>query len=85
MYISRETADRVPFIPKEEASKGRRGGRRHGRQSSFSFLSTDLSMLLLMAAWIIGMVLLFSVKLADNPYQKLWKEPLLFDKAVKGS
>lgn len=26
---------------------------------------------------------MFSVKLADNPYRKLWKEPLLFDKAVK--
>ena len=31
----------------------------------------------------VGIVLLFSVRLAENPYRRLWKEPLLFDKAVK--
>ena len=36
-----------------------------------------------MLVLIIGIVLLFSVKLTDNPYRKLWQEPLLFDKAVK--
>ena len=40
-------------------------------------------MLLFLMIWIAGMVLLFSVKLADHPYRKLWKEPLLFDKAAK--
>lgn len=36
-----------------------------------------------MVVVILGIILLLSVKLADNPYRKLWKEPLLFDKAVK--
>ena len=40
-------------------------------------------MILFMVVVILGIILLFSVKLADNPYRKLWKEPLLFDKAVK--
>lgn len=50
---------------------------------SLSFMWSDISMLLFMLIWIVGIVLLFSVKLADNPYRKLWKEPLLFDKTVK--
>ena len=40
-------------------------------------------MLLFMLIWIAGIVLLISVRLADNPYRKLWKEPLLFDKTVE--
>ena len=50
---------------------------------SLSFMWSDISMLLFMLIWIVGIVLLFSVKLTDNPYRKLWKEPLLFDKTVK--
>lgn len=50
---------------------------------AFSFMLSDISMLLFMLVLIMGIVLLFSVKLADNPYRKLWQEPLLFDKAVK--
>lgn len=50
---------------------------------SLSFMWSDISMLLFMLIWIVGIVLLFSVKLSDNPYRKLWKEPLLFDKTVK--
>lgn len=40
-------------------------------------------MLLFMLVWIVGIVLLFSVKLTDHPYRKLWQEALVFDKAVK--
>lgn len=32
---------------------------------------------------IIGIVILLSVKMTDNPYKELLREPLLFDKAVK--
>ena len=32
---------------------------------------------------IAGIILLLSVKLADNPYRRLWKENLSFDKTVK--
>lgn len=47
------------------------------------FMLSDIAILLFMLILIIGMVLLFSVRLTDNPYRKLWQEPLLFDKAVK--
>ena len=50
---------------------------------ALSFMFSDISMLLFMLILIIGIVLLFSVKLTDNPYKKLWQEPLLFDKTVK--
>ncbi len=50
---------------------------------ALSFMFSDISMLLFMLILIIGIILLFSVKLTDNPYRKLWKEPLLFDKLVK--
>ena len=50
---------------------------------ALSFVFSDISMLLFMLMLIIGIILLFSVKLTDNPYSKLWQEPLLFDKTVK--
>lgn len=50
---------------------------------SLSFMWSDIFTLLFMLVWIVGIVLLFSVKIADNPYRKLWNEPLLFDKAVE--
>ena len=50
---------------------------------ALSFMLSDISMLLFMLILIAGIVLLLSVKLTDNPYRKLWKEPLLFDKTVK--
>ena len=50
---------------------------------ALSFMLSEISMLLFMLVLIIGIVLLFSVRLTDNPYRKLWKEPLLFDKTVK--
>ena len=40
-------------------------------------------MLLFMLLLIIGIVILLSVKMTDNPYKELLREPLLFDKAVK--
>lgn len=83
IYISRETADGFLLYQKRKHLKVAGAAGILVGSLAFSFLSTDLSMLLLMAAWIMEMELLFSVKLADNPYQKLWKEPLLFDKAVK--
>ncbi len=50
---------------------------------SISFWAVEINMILFMIFVIIGIILLFSVKLADNPYHKLWKEPLFFDKTVK--
>lgn len=50
---------------------------------SLSFWDAQISMVLFMAVVILGLILLFSVKLADNPYRKIWKESLSFDKTVK--
>ncbi len=50
---------------------------------SLSFWDAEINMILFMAFTIIGIVLLFSVKLADNPYRKIWMENLFFDKTVK--
>lgn len=50
---------------------------------SLSFWDAEISMILFMAVVIVGVILLFSVKLADNPYDRIWKENLLFDKTVK--
>ena len=50
---------------------------------SLSFWDAEMSMTLFMAVVILGIIILFSVKLADNSYGKLWKRSLLFDKTVK--
>lgn len=50
---------------------------------SLSFWDAEISMVLFTVLIIIGIVLLFSVKLADNPYRKIWTENLSFDKTVK--
>ena len=47
---------------------------------SLSFWNAEI---LFMVFVILGIVLLFSVKLADNPYRKIWTENLSFDKTVK--
>lgn len=49
---------------------------------SFSFMETEIGILIFILFVIAGAVLLFSVKLSDYPYQRLCREPLLFDKNV---
>ena len=83
LYVSRETADGFLSYQKRKFLKTAAAAGLMVGSLSLSFLFSDLSMLLFMLIIIIGIVLLFSVKLSDHPYRKLWKEPLLFDKAVK--
>ena len=78
IYVSRETADGFLLFLKIAIAVGIMVG-----SLALSFMFSDISMLLFMLILIIGIVLLFSVKLTDNPYKKLWQEPLLFDKTVK--
>ena len=83
IYVSREMADGFLTYQKRKMMKvGAAIGLLVGGVS-LSFWDAEMSMPLFMAVVIFGIVLLFSVKLADDPYRKLWKEPLLFDKAVK--
>ena len=50
---------------------------------SLSFWDAEISMIIFMIVVIVGIILLFSVKLADNPYGKIWKGNISFDKTVK--
>ena len=71
------------FIPKRKLQKtGIAVGLFFGGLS-ISFWDAEISMVLLMICIIVGIVLLFSVKLADDPYRRIWTENLSFDKAVK--
>ncbi len=83
IYVSREMADGFLLYQKRKFLKIAIAVGSMVGSLAFSFMLSDISMLLFMLVLIIGIVLLFSVKLADNPYRKLWQEPLLFDKAVK--
>lgn len=83
IYVSREMADGFLLYQKRKFLKIAIAVGSMVGSLAFSFMLSDISMLLFMLVLIMGIVLLFSVKLADNPYRKLWKEPLLFDKAVK--
>ena len=83
IYVSRERTDGFLAYQKRKMIKvGAAIGLFVGGVS-LSFWDAEMSMILFMAVVIFGIVLLFSVKLADNPYRKLWEEPLLFDKTVK--
>ncbi len=49
---------------------------------AFCFMQAETGILIFMILIIAGAVLLFSVKLNDYPYRRLWSEPLLFDKNI---
>ena len=50
---------------------------------SLSFWEAEISIVVFLAVMIFGGILLFSVRLADNPYRRIWTENLSFDKTVK--
>ena len=83
IYVSREMADGFLLYQKRKYLKIATAVGIMVGSLALSFMLSEISMLLFMLVWIVGIVLLFSVKLTDHPYRKLWKEPLLFDKTVK--
>ena len=83
IYVSREMADGFLLYQKRKYLKIAIAIGVMVGSLALSFMLSNISMLLFMLILIAGIVLLFSVKLTDNPYRKLWKEPLLFDKTVK--
>lgn len=83
IYVSREMADGFLLYQKRKFLKIAIAVGIMVGSLALSFVFSDISMLLFMLMLIIGIILLFSVKLTDNPYSKLWQEPLLFDKTVK--
>lgn len=83
IYVSWEMADGFLLYQKQKYLKVAIAvGIMVGRLA-LSYMSSDISMLLFVLVLIVGVILLFSIKLTDNPYRKLWEEPLLFDKTVK--
>ncbi len=83
IYVSREMAEGFLAYQKRKMLKiGIAVGLFVGGLS-LSFWDAEISMTLFMVVVILGIILLFSVKLADNPYRKIWKESLTFDKTVK--
>ena len=83
IYVSREMADGFLLYQKRKYLKIATAVGIMVGSLALSFMLSEISMLLFMLVWIVGIVLLFSVKLTDHPYRKLWQEPLVFDKAVK--
>lgn len=83
IYISREMADGFLSYQKRKMVKIGIAVSLFVGGLSLSFWDTEISMVLFMLLIILGIVLLFSVKLADNPYRKIWTENLSFDKTVK--
>lgn len=83
IYVSRETADGFLAYQKRKFIKISISVGLFVGGLSFSFWDAEISMVFFMAVVIAGIILLLSVKLADNPYRRLWKESLFFDKTVK--
>ena len=83
IYVSREMAAGFLVYQKRKMMKiGIAVGLLVGGLS-LSFWDAEISMILFMGIVIVGIILLMSVKLADNPYRKIRIERLSFDKTVK--
>lgn len=83
LYISREMAEGFLSYQKRKLQKTGIAIGLFVGGLSISFWDAEISIVLLMICIIVGIVLLFSVKLADDPYRRIWTENLFFDKAVK--
>lgn len=83
IYVSREMAEGFLAYQKRKMIKISIAVGLFVGGLSLSFLDAEISMILFMAIVILGIILLFSVKLEDNPYRKLWIEKLSFDQTVK--
>lgn len=83
IYVSREMADGFLLYQKQKYLKVATAVGIMVGGLALSYMSLDISMLMFVLVLIVGVILLISIKLTDNPYRKLWQEPLLFDKTVK--
>lgn len=83
LYVSRETANGFLAYHKRKMMKvGAAVGLFIG-SLSLAFWDAEINMIIFMAVVILALILLISVRLADDPYFRLWRESLVFDKAVK--
>lgn len=82
-YVSRETANGFLLHQKNKMKKIGIAIGVCVAGIAFTFVQSDVGILFSMIAWIIGIVLLFAVKLTDNPYSQIWTEQLSFDNEAK--
>lgn len=83
IYVSREMADGFLLYQKQKYLKVAIAVGIMVGSLALSYMSSDISMLIFVLILIVGLILIISIKLTDNPYRKLWQDPLLFDKTVK--
>lgn len=83
IYVSQEMAEGFLAYQRMRMKRIGAGAGIMAAGLAFSFLDSDLGILGFMLLLIVGIMLLFSVRLKDNPYRKLWREALLFDKKTK--
>ena len=74
IYVSREMADGFLLFQKRKVLKTAIASGIMIGSLALSFMFTDIFMILFMLILIIGIVVLFSVKLTDNPYRTLRPE-----------
>ena len=74
IYVSREMADGFLLFQKRKVLKIAIASGIMIGSLALSFMFTDIFMILFMLILIIGIVVLFSVKLTDNPYRTLRPE-----------
>lgn len=83
IYVSQEMAEGFLTYQRIKMMKVGGGAGIMVAGLAFSYLDSNLGSLGFMLMVITGIVLLFAVRLKDNPYRKLWREPLLFDKNTR--
>ena len=84
IYVSREMADGFLLYQKRKFLKIALAVGIMVGSLALSFVFSHVAMLAFMLMLILGIVFLCAARLTDDPYQKLRREPLLFDRAVKG-
>ena len=82
VYVSLETARGFLACQKVRYRKISLAVVLFSASQAFCFMEAETGILIFMILIIAGAVLLFSVKLSDYPYRRLWSEPLLFDKNI---
>lgn len=84
-YVSQETARGFLAFQKSKYGKISIACGIFISSLSFTFTESEIGILLFILFVIAGIVLLFSAILNDNPYLRLHREPLLFDRSVLAS
>lgn len=83
IYVSRESASGYLMYQKNKHLKIASAVAICIASLALSFVDTEISMLIFTAVLIGGIALLISVKISDNAYRRIGKEPILLDKEVR--